>query len=1684
MVGSSTVALLLALFAQFFFTPSFAQGNLGSDVHGVVMEHLSNSDAAKGFRPELRITNAYVDKTMGLTQVYAQQQHNGVPVYNVISVFSLKEGKVVYAKESLVRDIAAIANAHVSGITPQQAINAAVGHLEKPLPQQIEELPAGKKAADRLRFNIPELCASPVEVRLVYLPSEGAVKLAWDVSMEMKGEAHWWNIRVDAHTGEYLEKNDYTVECNFDHVGHATHAGACSPASHTVGVRAAAPAPLPPASGPSYRAFQFPIEAPSFGARSLISDAADATASPFGWHDTNGAVGAEYTITRGNNAFAYEDANADNAPGYSPDGGSSLHFDFALDLNSTPQDNTDAALTNLFYATNAVHDILYLHGFDEAAGNFQNNNYGNAGFGSDEVLAEGFDGAGINNANFNTPPDGYDPRMQMFLWEVASPECNALNITSGLFTGAMTTGRAEFTGFGNVTADLILVQDAVAPATDGCTSFSNNVSGKIVLIDRGSCTFITKAQQAVAAGAVGVIIANNTAGVNNMTGTPVQSIPVVSVSQADGNQLKAALLDGPVTANIVTCAATLFDSNFDNGIIAHEYGHGLSNRLTGGPSVTGCLANAEQAGEGWSDWLALMLTMQLGDAGADARGVGTYVRNEASSGAGIRRYPYSTDMGINPLTYADMPTSDGVHARGEIWCATIWDLSWLLMDEFGFSSDPTVTTAGNNIAMQLVLGGLKLQPCSPGYIDGRDAILAADELLYGGAHRCKIWEAFARRGMGLSASQGSSAATNDQTVAYDLPTYCLPCADTPGATTAAASPEVFCGAGSVSLSLTGLVEAEGLTYQWYSSSDNSAFDLIDGATGKTHLATPGADTYYRCMVTCSHSAESTTSGSVAVTYVPGTNGGTASGPSEGQVGEELTYGVTGHSGSVQWQSATSASGPFNDILSATGTPYAYTPVAAGTVYFRAKVTGDGCDAFSNVVTTVVTVMGDNVCNAIQLTIGVLSDSYSNVGATIEVNEPLPPLSATCDGSDLSEWCSYPSHSLWFKFVPASGSLTISFSPADWDSQLALWRAETCDDMLTPDRLFLVANEDLVAEPPYNAQLNVPCLYPGLTYYLQVDGYDGIVSNNIRVLLTDNGDATTWYADSDGDSFGNPSVSIELCGQLDGYVANADDCDDNNVAVGSDCLQWTGAIDTDWENDANWDPEQMPTASDNVVIRSAPFNQPEVNAWPGTPAVCNHLTIDAGALVTVRPGKALTISGTLNNNGSLTVDAEQDGIGSLITQGNIIGSGDFVTRQYLKGAGGATPNGVFHYVSSPVAGATASAYNIASGNKLWSANEPGQNYPQISNGAAGLNVGQGYVVRMGGTGTVDLSGNGFHTGDVGLNNLTRTGAGENAGYNLIGNPYPSTVSWNNAIKVNMEPSIWYRTHTAGDLMTFDVYNVTLGSGTGNNRFGENADGLVPPGQGFWVRVLEGEVTGSVMFNNTMRSHGEQSQLYRLSEEVGEVRMRLIAPNGSDEVIIHFTADAQDGLDAFDSRKMWGAAALAQVYTTVAADTLTINGLFSTETNPVVDLGMKLPTAGDYSLNAHSITFTEDVWLEDRLLGSFQLLNENPVYDFSTVTSGNIPNRFALHFGMTAVGIDTDAACNVCTHVFAADGMVNVSVGTDNTTGTINILDMAGRTVQTATINGNRTVIPTHLTTGVYLVRVETEKGAETHRVMLR
>lgn len=534
---------------------------------------LSNQDISGAL-----VTDQYTSSHNGVTHIYMRQRYQGLEVHSAnININIAADGSVINVGNRFVPDIDTAINTTAPFLNRGEAISAAAYSL----------------GLDPARGPVSR---NPIAPRLVYQPvAKGSVRLAWELEIYTLDAQNWWSMRVDAVTGAVLDQNNYVTR-------------------------------------DSYQVFAAPVESPIHGQRSIVSAPADPIASPSGW--------LSGTCTKGNNVDAYLDTNNSNLA----TGGDSARacnafgdFVFPIDLSQGPETYQQAAVTNLFYWNNIIHDVLYQYGFDEAAGNFQEDNGGKGGAGSDSVNAEAQDGGGVNNANFATPPDGSNPRMQMYLWNLTNP-------------------------------------------------------------DR--------------------------------------------------------------------------DGDFDNGIVIHEYGHGISIRLTGGPGTSSCLSNTEQGGEGWSDYFAVLMTMEASDAGTDRRGVGTYALGEPTNGDGIRNYPYSTDMSVDPRTYDAIKTAAVPHGVGSTWAAMLWEMTWALIGQYGFDPDLYNGSGGNNIALQLVVDGLKLQPCSPGFVDARDAILLADQNNNAGANQCLIWEAFSKRGLGYSADQGSSSSRGDGVQAFDLPSVC------------------------------------------------------------------------------------------------------------------------------------------------------------------------------------------------------------------------------------------------------------------------------------------------------------------------------------------------------------------------------------------------------------------------------------------------------------------------------------------------------------------------------------------------------------------------------------------------------------------------------------------------------------------------------------------------------------------------------------------------------------------------------------------------------------------------------------------------------------------------------------------------------------------------------------------------
>lgn len=643
----------------------------------------------------MSLASSYISPTTGWYHAYFNQTYLGIEVYNGILNVALKDGHVIHIANNFVPSLENRLNgfSNLKTIGAKDALIKTLENLQIPYGKAEGILQTNvrtnlKGEAIKYNFQSKNVSSEPIEVKLYWYPYETKVKgklaekiaLSWRVNLTTQDKKSNWSVQVDANTGAILEKIDNVIKCDFGH-NHATEEGSESCEKSVITNKNIAGAN-------SYNVFAYPLESPIHGNRTVVVSPYTSVVSlgtgpgtTNGWHENGTTI---YTDTRGNNVFAQEDTNDDDAGGNRPNP-SNYDFDYPYTLGlGTAAANQNAAITNLFFWSNFIHDVLWKFGFDEPSGNFQTNNMGRGGLGNDFVYADAQDGSGTNNANFLTPPDGSSPRMQMFIFDLPSNY--------------------------------------------------------------------------------------------------------------------------------------LADSDFDNAIISHEYGHGWSIRLTGGPSNTSCLNNAEQGGEGWSDYLGLMLTTNWASLSPNLtsantpRGIGTYVLGQSTTtGAGIRPFRYSYDMAnINPLvTYAGVSNSTTFsqpHGIGSIWCTMLWDMTWeiILQDN---AIEPNVYNTSNMIgnvaALKLVNEGLRLQPCSPSFVDARDAILAADQALFAGKYRCAISKAFSRRGLGLNASTGSS--TNDRTVTEDF---------TPisGNALVASSPITICS-GSL-LQYTATSNVAGTTFLW------------------------------------------------------------------------------------------------------------------------------------------------------------------------------------------------------------------------------------------------------------------------------------------------------------------------------------------------------------------------------------------------------------------------------------------------------------------------------------------------------------------------------------------------------------------------------------------------------------------------------------------------------------------------------------------------------------------------------------------------------------------------------------------------------------------------------------------------------------------------------------------------------
>lgn len=601
----------------------------------------------------------------------------------------------------------------------------------------------------------------------VYFPIDNALVPAWQIDVfavaKDNGDRRAYTYAVSAADGKVLFRKNQTEQEAFAYRAFADATGLNQPFDGPIGNEVVPLAVLDPEA--------IVPRIPASTNLVTLEHGPISTGDPW--------LPADATETLGNNVDAYldlfarEDEDLDFAitGGYDPElgdyraavnGTRMFDYDYTADSDPLTETQRSAAIVNLFYMNNWLHDFWYDNGFDEVSGNAQASNFGRGGIEGDRLRAEGQDFGGRNNANMTTYPDGEPAIMQMYVFDGPAP--SRVTITSPAL-GTLPNGTAAFGADSfDLTAEVVAYEPALA-----CTAATNAaaLAGKIALISRGTCGFSAKAFNAQTAGAAGVIIANNVEEIINMStgGEPV-TIPVLSVTLSGGAAIFDALADGPVTARLFRAEpAGDRDGTMDNGIIAHEWFHYTSNRLV--VDATGLVNQQGRGmGEGWADFSALVLSVRADDlavstnaAFGGAYSTGSYV--DESAYFGIRRAPYSVNPGIFPMTFKHIedgvplpdtaPLAFGqsgvdnaeVHNVGEIWANSLWTFYVALLNKHSFSE-------AQNRIKDYVIAGLKLTPYAPTLLEARDGVLAAAKATDQGDYELAA-EAFAKMGMGVGA---------------------------------------------------------------------------------------------------------------------------------------------------------------------------------------------------------------------------------------------------------------------------------------------------------------------------------------------------------------------------------------------------------------------------------------------------------------------------------------------------------------------------------------------------------------------------------------------------------------------------------------------------------------------------------------------------------------------------------------------------------------------------------------------------------------------------------------------------------------------------------------------------------------------------------------------------------------------
>ncbi len=605
-----------------------------------------------------------------------------------------------------------------------------------------------------------------------------------------------------------------------------------------------------------------------------------------------------------------------------------------------------------------------------------------------------------------------------------------------------------------------------------------------------------------------------------------------------------------------------------------------------------------------------------------------------------------------------------------------------------------------------------------------------------------------------------------------------------------------------------------------------------------------------------------------------------------------------------------------------------------------------------------------------------------------------------------------------------------------------------------------------------------------------------VEGNIQVYLNNTLVQTVTYASVMSGGFQNIDLNLtggtsntELKLQTSAKRAYLDD-----IVVSK--IIWTGSSSNDPTVANNWSPAAVPASTASVVIPSGLTNYP--NFTNNSTTSFGSITIDAGASLTLQSGAEITLTGNLTNNGTLMLEN-----GATLVQGAssaYSGSGTVQVKQNITGGNnGNSPNGRFWYLGSPVSGGQSSILDAAGANvvKYW--DEQGAAWVEITDNTSALTVGRGHYLRSytPGNQTLTFTGGALNNGTYNIP-LTANGSSFN-GFNLVSNPYPSYLKWDDVAKTNVGTTIWYRTSNGANNMVFDTYNSNGNVGTSNNGAGTVSQ-YIPPMQAFWVKV-EGSTTGNIVMENADRSHhvsGMQG-MHSLLDKQMFANINLIKDTLRDQAIVYSSYTTTDIFDANDSEKMFQANT-PQLYSKINDKKVVINSKNFMQRNEKTPLYLNIPSAGTYTMQLGEFNSSfGSIWLEDLSNGQLQNLLINDTYTFESEAGQDLA-RFVLHFGYPEQiygtdefesvedNFDSPINWNDVNVVAANDKNIDLTASLNELdaqqTKTVSVFDLTGRQIMTGSFENGNNQIQVPAANAVYMVHVSVGSAHKVFKVLIQ